>query len=92
MKQIKASEIQENMIIEILYGEHLVVDEVWPDQGPGLGIMVHGKTVRNVEDKALRFYDPDEIVNQITPAEQGTPVKEVDEQELYEEHEKNDEA
>ena len=64
-KTISINEIEEGMIIETEDGERVVVSDVWPDQGPGLGIVVKGRNVANAKDWERRFVDTEETVEQI---------------------------
>lgn len=83
MKEIKASEIQENMLIVDQNGDQIAVSEVWTDQGLGLGIVVKGKRILDYADSHNRYLDGNLPVRQIVSAlkmsedfgNQQTPTK-----------------
>lgn len=62
--KIRVKEIKKRMIIDD-GGAKVIVAEVWPDQGPGLGIMVKGLRVLDGSSWQRRFYSPDTWVDHI---------------------------
>ena len=71
MKQIKASEIKPSMFIIDQLDEKIVVDEVWPSQGTGLGIVVKGKRILDFKPSYNRYLDEDTLVQEIVREEKS---------------------
>lgn len=64
MKQIKVSELVPWTNIIDQSDHPITVEQVWEDQGPGLGVMVIGKTFKG-EVSRNRYLFPDELVEVI---------------------------
>lgn len=55
-----ASEIEVGMVIQVKYDKDLIeVDEVWENQGPGLGVMIKGFYISSDKRWEQRFVSPD---------------------------------
>jgi hypothetical protein len=59
--QIPAKEIKKRDIIDDGVSK-MIVDDVTPDQGPGLGILVRGQRISDGSPWSMRFINPDEMV------------------------------
>lgn len=59
--QIEISEVERHMVIHD--GTHdILITEVWPNQGRGLGVVIKGKIVDSDMPYFRRFLDPEVIV------------------------------
>lgn len=65
MKQITANDIKVGMIIVDQLDDQIVVDEVWDDQGVGLGVVVKGRRVGDLLSSHNRYLDGRLPVRQI---------------------------
>lgn len=65
MREITAAQVKVNMVIVDQLGDKIVVDEVWDDQGPGLGIVVRGKRILDFMSSHNRYLDGQLPVKQI---------------------------
>jgi hypothetical protein len=59
---IKVKDVMPGMIITDNDEVTLVVSDVWPDQGPGLGIMVKGRVIADARDYEQRFFNVEETL------------------------------
>lgn len=63
---MKAKNVQVGSIIEDRDGVAVKVNEVWPNQGLGLGCVIVGRTEHSDSYKVNRYVDIDEEVRVIT--------------------------
>jgi hypothetical protein len=63
---MKAENVQPGSVVMDSDGEKLRVDEVWPNQGLGLGCVLVGNTVDGDRHKTVRYKDVTEEVRVIS--------------------------
>jgi hypothetical protein len=60
--QIPVKEVEKRMIIDD-GTDKAIIDEVWPDQGPGLGIVLNGQLIKDGSKYQRRFMNTETLVD-----------------------------
>lgn len=63
---MKAQNVQPGSVVIDKDGDELKIDEVWPNQGLGLGCVLVGKKTENDEHKTVRYVNVDEDVRVVS--------------------------
>ena len=59
--QIPVQEVEKRMIIDD-GKDQVIIDETWPDQGKGLGVVLKGQLIKDGSIYHRRFLNPNTLV------------------------------